>query len=1246
MASKRITRSLVLVVLSALALARGVRADDLDILSRTVPPDVVIMLDSSGSMSNIILPDEYLTARGTMTNGNPANWFNKPTNDTTNAPASYVWPSTSYYYSGSTSSEDYRPNCQIFGSTSTASSATTRSKSLCYPGSATNSGTCTNDDSDSSNELGGSVTIRCWNLPGGCTYVPTTGGMTCSTNNRGRYKNSTATSSQPYTIITMPNVSYVGSASATYYPVNYLWWFIQQIYLGKTPVPFIGQDRNGAAKQAVTNLVNAINVDGQPPRVKFALARYDHTDSGASFGNTNDNGGYILVPADLNNKTTLLANVATIPANGSTPLSETLVDIGRYLAGGDLMGTYPRYSRDLTGTTVASQATVPQTPLSSSCEKVFVILVTDGLPTNDSNNHYGTAFSTTFGTYADGDGQTLDDVAAYLYATDLRKTLSGDQNVITYTVGFTVQSTLLQHTADRGHGTYFQSNNATDLADSLISAIQDIIARNTTLSSATVPSTRTAFGNGFYTAYFTPTGRKSVWPGKLEAYTLSPSLVVLDDNNNPAIDPVTNLFLEPRHPHWEIGATLLADYASRTIYTTKAGARVPFLASKLFDPTDPNSAAPNLSTDDLGLVAADVNLYPQPATSPTVTDPNAPAGSLQRLGQSIMNWVTGFDAFDEDADGSTTNARPFVFGDVFHSSPVAVGPPLPFLRFETGYGPSTDPNSFMGIYAHRDRVLYVGANDGMLHGVNAGSFVDPNTTVAGDEYYTPGTGHEVFAYVPGFELNKIKMLPRNDIAKQYYVDGPPAAADVWIDYNTNGAKDPNDWTTVLLTPVRQGGEGMLALDVTNPAATSGSHSPYPRLMWEFTNADLGQTWSRPIITRVKMKGTLGTGDKCGADDGDGDCVEQWVAIFGAGYEDIANPNMTVFANDPNTAGYNKKGRGIFIVRISDGSVLAHVTQDTTSTTSMLSNMKYAIAAEPAVLDLNNDGFADVIYIGDAGGQMWKWDVSAIGSLTSGTVPTSVWPIGVVFRAPVATVAGGLLHYHSIFEGAAAAYMGGQLWISFGSGERQDLGYMGQPDPTDPNSVIGLYDDNNRFWAMKDPNPTGPSAFPSNLPVLEAPPSIVGHDSLTDITDTASDGDPTDAGYFFRVPDGVKFITDSLIFQGIVATLAYMPDLAGSGTNNDCALGGTTIEYAWELANGAGVLVGSTSSGGGSSGTPSRSQPLGNGAPTNPRITISRDENGAIIVDPMVQTSTGEVQHLQGLPGGFDPVDMIFWRQDF
>ena len=88
------------------------------------------------------------------------------------------------------------------------------------------------------------------------------------------------------------------------------------------------------------------------------------------------------------------------------------------------------------------------------------------------------------------------------------------------------------------------------------------------------------------------------------------------------------------------------------------------------------------------------------------------------------------------------------------------------------------------------------------------------------------------------------------------LDGTPAIADAWLGDPGDPddvTKSPEEWATVLVVGMRQGGAGYLALDVTDPDDTMGAgpHGPYPKLLWEFDgthSAYLGDTWSEPVIT--------------------------------------------------------------------------------------------------------------------------------------------------------------------------------------------------------------------------------------------------------------------------------------------------------------------------------------------------------------------------------------------------------------
>lgn len=143
--------------------------------------------------------------------------------------------------------------------------------------------------------------------------------------------------------------------------------------------------------------------------------------------------------------------------------------------------------------------------------------------------------------------------------------------------------------------------------------------------------------------------------------------------------------------------------------------------------------------------------------------------------------------------------------------------------------------------AARKKALYVGANDGMLHAINAA-----NTTVLGG-------GAELFTYVPNAVIPNLKNLASPDYAHQYYVDGSPNSGDAYL-----GAA----WKTVLLGTLGAGGKAVFALDITDPDAFDAS-----KVMWEFTDsADLGHIMGRAFVARMN--------------DG------HWYAVFGNGYNSV------------------------------------------------------------------------------------------------------------------------------------------------------------------------------------------------------------------------------------------------------------------------------------------------------------------------------------------------------------------------
>ena len=384
--------------------------------------------------------------------------------------------------------------------------------------------------------------------------------------------------------------------------------------------------------------------------------------------------------------------------------------------------------------------------------------------------------------------------------------------------------------------------------------------------------------------------------------------------------------------------------------------------------------------------------------------------------------------------------------------------------------------------------MYVGANDGMLHGVAAGSFVDPNPERGGRRVLLAGQRPASCSATCRARCCRRSSCCRSSTpASSTSWTVAASAADVWIDYNLNGVKEGTDWTTALLTPLREGGESRARArrdrsgrDVGQPRSVPALHvgvharEPGPDLVAADHHA------------REAARRRSASGDRCGVNNGDGDCVEEWVAIFGAGYRPQGDPNLTTYTNDPNNPTYTTQGtrrvHGPHPRRRDPreppaGPEQRHLLEDE------LRDSGRAGGARPELRRLRRRGVhrrprRSALEVGPVGDR--RADVS-------GVVPTSHLARGRGVRGPGRDDgAAASSHYHSIFQSAAAAFNDRVLTLSFASGERANLGYRGEADPNDPNSLVGLYDDNNRFWVLKDRTPTGTGAFPTTLPIYEEP----------------------------------------------------------------------------------------------------------------------------------------------------------------
>lgn len=323
--------------------------------------------------------------------------------------------------------------------------------------------------------------------------------------------------------------------------------------------------------------------------------------------------------------------------------------------------------------------------------------------------------------------------------------------------------------------------------------------------------------------------------------------------------------------------------------------------------------------------------WPTNPASPTSTELSA--GQVTALSHHPINNIDdgrGAERVDyvrgEAVDGFRERVNPL--GDIVHSSPVLVGPPQYF--YPDDWGPSepesTSPYSSFGMAnADRQRVVYVGVNDGMLHAFDAGSLVN-------DEW-TAGSGEELFAYIPAASYKNLAELTYPAYSHKYFVDATPRAGDVYFD---------SSWHSVLTGGLRSGGQAVFALDITDPDAIAESTAD-STVLWEFDDsddADMGYSYVSPLIVRMHNK--------------------RWAAVFGNGY------NSTEADDHVSSTGQSV----LFIVDIETGNLIKKIP--TGSGTPANPNG----LSEPTAIDLDGDLVVDIIYAGDLHGKVWAFDVSS------------------------------------------------------------------------------------------------------------------------------------------------------------------------------------------------------------------------------------------------------------------------------
>jgi type IV pilus assembly protein PilY1 len=550
-------------------------------------------------------------------------------------------------------------------------------------------------------------------------------------------------------------------------------------------------------------------------------------------------------------------------------------------------------------------ATNPAT--SNGCTATrYVLLLTDGLPTFDLNGNswppLGSAAATGYGVTAtfNADGslaatndQALTDAIAQLTALNaagIKTYIVGLGAGVNPTLNPTAAATLTAMAVAGGTGSYFAATDPVALANDLQSILGTILAATQSVASVAVNSTGLSTNSVVYQSQFLSSDSLQDWTGNLYAYPVSATGVV---DTVPA-DAIWSAATQLDAQNWDTGRMIAT-------WDPVALAGTPFRW--------------NISTTASSGIASSTTLGQDLTTF--APDPS---------GQDVLQFLRGSGA-NEVRNGGQFRNRTHKLGDIVFSNPVYVGAPS-----ANNLAPSY--LSFAFSQASRPPVIYVGADDGMLHAFDA------------------ATGNERFAYIPtGVYGNLINLVsPYYNSRHLFFVDGSPKAADVQF--------SDASWHTVLLGTEGAGGKSVFALDVSNPTTITSETVLASAVLWDFTDTDMGLSYANPAIANY------GTGQ---------------LVFLGNGY-DSTNEKPFLYALNPQTGAIYTNGGGTAKIDLC-------AAVPTACNLALPNGLSSVIA-------VNSSGqaaaSANIVYAGDLQGNLWRVDVS-------NTNP-SLWTVSVLLQA--------------------------------------------------------------------------------------------------------------------------------------------------------------------------------------------------------------------------------------------------------
>ena len=541
---------------------------------------------------------------------------------------------------------------------------------------------------------------------------------------------------------------------------------------------------------------------------------------------------------------------------------------------------------------------------------------------------------------------------------------------------------------------------------------------------------------------------------------------------------------------------------------------------------------------------------------------NAASPSQETRVKNLINYIRGKDSTDlngsPDTRSRTTGNDGSVWklGDIVNSTPVSLSRPPDSYHLIYGDASFQD---YLNNYRNRETVVYVGANDGMLHAFTSWVYDQSAKQYTQPTLTSEGLGDELWAYIPQTLLPHLKFLANPEYAHSFYVDMKPKVFDAQIiddgtHYDDGASDTKDDWGTILLVGLNMGGKRIwseddfnedgsveeryfnptyVCMDVTDPRN--------PRLLWERSYDNLAMTSSTPAIVAVGKTRSVSGGSYTWS-------VGKWLAVFGSGptaYDGSSAQNGYIFAVDLKTGEPYRDASGHDWL-FDTGSVA----------TAMNSPVSF-----DKDLTYNVDGvyFGSIASSGAGGldGKIYKVNTHYTGTPS---IDPTLWTLNAMFDSPGPVSAPVSLSVDSRDN----------VWAFFGTGR-----YLSTPDKTDTSQqyFFGIKDpyfnyshengtatDDYYYSSTNNLELTTADLFDANSYSVYTNRTVSGSDaSITDWNDLVSAAKLKDGWYIDLEHTGTspaeRVISKPTVLGGIVFAPGYTP-------NSDiCDFGGDTNFYA-------------------------------------------------------------------------------------